>query len=116
MSGNDNARRNALNERVFHIGAGFKEREHPHVSETLSGARAASAKVHTQMAARRSAKTPPTMTPATDMATLRSTCSNSQRKPRVAPRGPSHAYRYAAPTCSVEPWKVVHPDTGNPDI
>jgi hypothetical protein len=37
MSRNDNARRNALNERVFHIGAGFKEREHPHVIETLSG-------------------------------------------------------------------------------
>jgi len=37
MSGNDDARRNALNERVFHIGAGFKEREHPHVIETLSG-------------------------------------------------------------------------------
>src|SRR5258707_15623119 len=37
MSRNDDARRNALNERVFHIGAGFKEREHPHVIETLSG-------------------------------------------------------------------------------
>ena len=37
MSRYDNARRNALNERVFHIGAGFKEREHPHVIETLSG-------------------------------------------------------------------------------
>ena len=37
MSRNDNARRNAFNERVFHIGAGFKEREHPHVIETLSG-------------------------------------------------------------------------------
>ena len=37
MSRNDNARRNAFNERVFHIGAGFKGREHPHVIETLSG-------------------------------------------------------------------------------
>jgi len=37
MSRNDNVRRNALNERVFHIGAGFKERERPHVLETLSG-------------------------------------------------------------------------------
>ena len=37
MSRNDNARRNALDERVFHIGAGFQEREHPHVIETLSG-------------------------------------------------------------------------------
>src|ERR1700743_1399923 len=37
MSRYDNARQNALNERVFHIGAGFKEREHPHVIETLSG-------------------------------------------------------------------------------
>src|ERR1700758_2886434 len=37
MSRNDNARRNALNDRVFHIGAGFTEREHPHVIETLSG-------------------------------------------------------------------------------
>src|SRR5438270_13031164 len=36
MSRNDNVRRNALNERVFHIGAGFKERERPHVLETLS--------------------------------------------------------------------------------
>src|SRR5258707_1470281 len=37
MSRNDDARRNALNERVFHIGAGFKEREHRQVIETLSG-------------------------------------------------------------------------------
>jgi ribosome-associated translation inhibitor RaiA len=37
MGRNDNARRNALNERVFHIGAGFKEPEHPYVIETLSG-------------------------------------------------------------------------------
>lgn len=37
MSGNDNERRNALSEKVFHLGAGFKAREHPHVIETLSG-------------------------------------------------------------------------------
>ena len=97
MCENDNARRNALNERVFRIGAGFKEREHPHAIETLSGPGPHLGRWHARMAATRAAKTPPTMTPATGMAALHSSCSNSQRQPRVAPSGPSHSYRYAAP-------------------
>lgn len=32
----DNEQRDAFGEQVLHVGAGFKEKEHPHVLETLS--------------------------------------------------------------------------------